>query len=71
MDEDPEQVLNDPEEERRLAQEFAAIDRDGNGNIEREEMADFLAKRGVDEEHRGQIVDEMFSKCDLNNDGSV
>jgi Ca2+-binding EF-hand superfamily protein len=31
----------------------------------------FLAQKGIDEDHRGQIVDELFSKCDVNNDGDV
>ena len=65
------QVMNDPEEERRLQQEFSAIDLDGNGKIEREEMAEFLSKKGVDEEHRGQIVDELFSKCDMDANGRI
>jgi len=34
-------------------------------------MMVFLAQKGIDEDHRGQIVDEIFSKCDLNNDGDV
>ena len=31
----------------------------------------FLAQKGIDEDHRGQIVDEIFSKCDANHDGDV
>ena len=31
----------------------------------------FLAQKGIDEDHRGQIVDELFSKCDKNGDGDV
>ena len=34
-------------------------------------MMAFLAQKGIDEDHRGQIVDELFSKCDANNDGDV
>jgi len=34
-------------------------------------MAEFLAKKGVDEEHRGQIVDELFSKCDIDTNGKI
>jgi len=34
-------------------------------------MMIFLAQKGIDEDHRGQIVDELFSKCDVNNDGDV
>jgi len=34
-------------------------------------MMNFLAQKGIDEDHRGQIVDELFSKCDANNDGQV
>lgn len=34
-------------------------------------MMIFLAQKGIDEDHRGQIVDELFSKCDENKDGDV
>jgi hypothetical protein len=34
-------------------------------------MMIFLAQKGIDEDHRGQIVDELFSKCDVNKDGDV
>ena len=45
--------MNDPAEEARLKKEFAEIDLDGSGMIDKEEMAAFLAKKGIDEEHRG------------------
>ena len=47
------------------------IDVDGNGYVDKNEMMVFLAQKGIDEDHRGQIVDELFSKCDANNDGDV
>lgn len=52
------------EEIRKLRQEFRAIDTDGDGRVDKFEMSTFLAKKGIDEEHRLQIVDELFSKCD-------
>ena len=36
-----------------------------------QEMAAFLARNGVDEEHRGQIVEELFSKCDTDQNGYI
>lgn len=39
--------------------------------IDKEEMLDFLAKNGVDEEHRTQIVEELFNKCDRDGNGYV
>lgn len=34
-------------------------------------MLDFLERNGVDEEHRIQIVDELFNKCDADGNGFV
>jgi Ca2+-binding EF-hand superfamily protein len=39
--------------------------------VSREDMLKFLAKRNVDEEHRVQIVDELFDKCDKDGNGFV
>lgn len=55
----------------RIRAEFAAIDYNGNGMLSRDEMLNFLAKRNVDEEHRIQIVDELFDKCDKDGNGFV
>jgi Ca2+-binding EF-hand superfamily protein len=63
--------MNEAEEKRKLYNEFRSIDLDGNGYVDKNEMMMFLAQKGIDEDHRGQIVDELFSKCDLNNDGDV
>ena len=63
--------MNEAEEKRKLYNEFRSIDLDGNGYVDKNEMMMVLAQKGIDEDHRGQIVDELFSKCDLNNDGDV
>ena len=34
-------------------------------------MNDFLARKGVNEEHRDQIIDELFSKCDTDQNGKI
>jgi Ca2+-binding EF-hand superfamily protein len=34
-------------------------------------MLSFLAKKNIDEDHRIQIVDELFSKCDHDGNGEV
>ena len=61
----------DDEEVRELNKEFRVIDLNGDGRVSREEMLIFLAKKNIDEDHRGQIVDELFSKCDIDGDGEV
>jgi hypothetical protein len=44
--------------------EFSRIDLDGDGKVDKAEMDIFLAQKGIDEEHRQEIVDELFNKCD-------
>ncbi len=56
---------------RKLWNEFKSIDLDGNGYVDKNEMLVFLGQKGIDEDYRGQIVDELFSKCDKNGDGDV
>lgn len=34
-------------------------------------MLVFLAKKNIDEDHRTQIVDELFGRCDADNNGFV
>lgn len=55
----------------RLEKEFRSIDLDGDGMVTKDEMNDFLSRKGIDEEHRGQIVDELFSKCDMDQNGLI
>jgi Ca2+-binding EF-hand superfamily protein len=55
---------SEAEEKRKLYTEFRQIDLNGNGYVDKNEMMMFLAQKGIDEDHRGQIVDELFSKCD-------
>ena len=39
-------------EELRLRRDFAELDRDGNGVVDRNEMDIFLRGKGIDEDHR-------------------
>ena len=39
-------------EEQRLAKEFAVIDTNGDGRVDRHEMDTFLNRQGIDDEHR-------------------
>lgn len=57
-------ALHGMSEEELLAQQFSAIDENGDGRVDRDEMDRYLAQQGLDEEHRYQIVDELFEKCD-------
>ena len=41
--------VNEPD---RLRQEFAQIDTNGDGMVDRDEMDNFLARQGIDDEHR-------------------
>ena len=59
------------DESVRLQQEFAQLDRNGDGKVDRNEMDVFLAQRGIDDEHRSQIVDEIFEKLDRDQNGQV
>lgn len=47
------------------------IDVDGSGKIDRHEMDEFLMRKGIDEEHRSQIIDVVFKKCDVDNSGTI
>ena len=58
-------------EEKRLYEEFSEIDKNGDGRITKDEMNDFLDRRGVEEEHRQQITEELFSKCDIDGNGKI
>ena len=58
-------------EQAQLAREFALIDTDGSGKIDKQEMNNFLAQKGIDEDHRLQIIDVVFSACDLDGNGLI
>ena len=53
------------EDLKRIEAEFRTIDLDGDGKVDKYEMNEFLEKKGVNAEHRDQIIDELFSKCDV------
>ena len=58
-------------EEELLRQEFSALDLDGDGKVDRNEMDTFLSRQGIDDEHRSQIVDELFDKLDKDANGRI
>ena len=58
-------------EEERLRQEFNAIDANGDGKVDRDEMDNFLTRQGIDDEHRSQIVEELFEKLDNDANGRI
>lgn len=62
---------NKEEEMRKLRNEFRNIDLDGNNKVDKIEMMTFLAQKGVPEEHRKEIVEELFSKCDQDMNGEI
>jgi|LakMenE18May11ns_1017448.scaffolds.fasta_scaffold9849821_2 Ca2+-binding EF-hand superfamily protein len=56
---------------RKLRQEFKMVDKNGDGRVDRNEMNNFLRNRGVDDDHRAQILEELFSKCDEDSNGRI
>ena len=58
-------------EELRLRMEFDQIDENKDGRVDRDEMDHYLANQGIDEEHRVQIVDELFDKCDKDGNNRI
>jgi len=65
------QVNSDSEEVRKLRQEFRKLDKDGDGRVDKHEMNQFLQQKGIDDDHRQQIVEELFSKCDTDHSGRI
>ena len=61
----------DTEERIRLQAEFRAIDKDGSNRIDKNEMDVFLREKGLDDQHRGQIIDLVFSACDADRNGTI
>ena len=47
------------------------LDRDGNGQVDRNEMNIFLRDRGLDEEHRLQIIDVIFQNTDQDENNTI
>ncbi len=47
------------------------MDMNGDGRVDRDEMDNYLAQRGIDDEHRSQIVDEIFEKLDKDANGRI
>ena len=58
-------------ESMRLRLEFDAIDENKDGRVDREEMNNYLADQGIDEDHRIQIIDELFEKADLDGNNRI
>ena len=59
------------EEMAKLRAEFKAIDLNGNGRVDRLELDRFLMSKGVEEGHRQTIVEELFVKCDEDQNGQI
>jgi len=47
------------------------LDTNRDGKVDRNEMLRFLEAKNVDMEHRAEIVDEIFSKCDADHNGFI
>lgn len=55
----------------KLKQEFAALDVNRDGKVDRNEMLGFLEAKNIDHNHRTEIVDEIFKKCDMDGNGYI
>ena len=62
---------NEMDEPARLRHEFQQLDTNGDGMVDRDEMDAFLARQGIDDEHRNQIIDELFDKLDKDANGRI
>lgn len=58
------QFGNTAEEIRLLKKTFLIIDKNGDGQLDKDEINQFLRMKGVEEDQLEQIVDDLFSKCD-------
>jgi Ca2+-binding EF-hand superfamily protein len=44
---------------------------DGDGQVSKYELDHFLTAKGVNESHRGNIVEDLFEKCDTDRNGKI
>ena len=54
-----------------LKQEFAVIDTNRDGKVDKHEMLAFLETKEIDINHRTEIVEEIFRKCDQDLNGFI
>ena len=47
------------------------MDLDGDGKVTEDELEQFLQRKGIDDQHRSTIVQELFQKCDDDGSGSI
>ena len=59
------------EEMAKLRAEFKAVDLNGDGRVDKRELDRFLMSKGVEEGHRQTIVEELFVKCDEDQNGLI
>ena len=51
--------------------EFAILDRDHNGIIDKEEVLNYLMNNGLEEDEAIQLREEIFVTIDSNHDGNI
>jgi Ca2+-binding EF-hand superfamily protein len=68
---DSRNIEMSPEELQKLRAEFKAIDLNGDGRVDKLELDRFLMSKGIEEGHRQTIVEELFVKCDEDNNGRI
>lgn len=59
------------DQEKRLYQEFAAIDRDNSGQISREEFTNWLCQGETHPDHIPWIVNDIFKLVDIDGSGYI
>ena len=56
----------------KLIREFNEIDKNGDGQLERMELDEYFAKKGIDDQlQRDKIVSTVIQNCDIDDDERV
>eukprot|EP00826_Nyctotherus_ovalis_P010804 TRINITY_DN12828_c0_g2_i4.p1 TRINITY_DN12828_c0_g2~~TRINITY_DN12828_c0_g2_i4.p1 ORF type:complete len:479 (-),score=99.03 TRINITY_DN12828_c0_g2_i4:215-1651(-) len=63
--------LQSKDEQKRLQSEFAGLDTNGDGSLQREELVSGYIRLGKKPAEAGAIVDRIMAEIDTNNNGTI
>ena len=66
-----QQRRKDDNIKNQLKKEFDAIDEDGNGFLDRQELTNYFANKGVPQRNLEILVNNVIEVVDENNDGEI